>query len=113
MSCAFSRFNSSNKRIKNRNRTLCGAEETYCIEALMQDGKGYKLVRHTFRSEFCKSFDVKSANAEGKQEYVWGLLGGFDSFDGSIGYDTFLIKVCASSELSANTSGDCSYIQDG
>jgi hypothetical protein len=42
-----------------------------------------KLERHTL-SEFCKSFDVKFANAEGK-EYVWGTSWGFDSFDGSIG----------------------------
>jgi prolyl-tRNA synthetase len=48
-------MNSSNKRIKTETERFAGAEETYCIEALMQDGKSYKLVRHTFRSEFCKA----------------------------------------------------------
>jgi hypothetical protein len=52
----------------------------------MQDGKGQAGTSH-FRSEFCKSFDVKFANAEGK-EYVWGLLGVSTRLMGAL-VDTF------------------------
>jgi prolyl-tRNA synthetase len=59
------------KGIKTETERFAGAEETYCIEALMQDGKAYKQERPILGQNF-KSFDVKFANAEGKQEYVWG-----------------------------------------
>jgi prolyl-tRNA synthetase len=49
-----------------------GAEETYCIEALMQDGKALSGIISWGRA----TFDVKFANAEGKQEYVWGTSWG-------------------------------------
>jgi prolyl-tRNA synthetase len=64
------------KRIKTETERFARAEETYCIEALMQDGKRFKQERHIW-AELCKAFDVKFANAEGKQEYVWELRGVF------------------------------------
>jgi prolyl-tRNA synthetase len=63
------------KGIKTETERFAGAEETYCIEALMQDGKRFKRERHIW-AELCKSLDVKFANAEGKQEYVWGTSWG-------------------------------------
>jgi hypothetical protein len=42
--------------VKDKTERFAGAEETYCIEALMQDGKRFKQERPFFRSELCKSF---------------------------------------------------------
>jgi prolyl-tRNA synthetase len=55
---------------------FAGAEETYCIEALMQDGKRFQA-NVTFLAELCKAFDVKFANAEGKQNMFGELHGVF------------------------------------
>ncbi len=66
------------KGLKTETERFAGAEETYCIEALMQDGKALQAgTSHFLGQNFAKAFDVKFANAEGKQEYVWGLLGEF------------------------------------
>jgi hypothetical protein len=51
----------------------------------MQDGKALQAGTSHFGAELAKAFDVKFANAEGKQEYVWELRGCFDAFDGSTG----------------------------
>ena len=65
------------KGIKTETETFAGAEETYCIEALMQDGKALQAgTSHYLGQNFAKAFDVKFANAEGKQEYVWGTSWG-------------------------------------
>jgi prolyl-tRNA synthetase len=65
------------KRIKTETERFAGAEETYCIEALMQDGKALQAGTSHLGQNFAKAFDVKFANAEGKQEYVWELHGVF------------------------------------
>jgi prolyl-tRNA synthetase len=65
------------KGIKTESERFAGAEETYCIEALMQDGKALQAgTSHFLGQNFAKAFDVKFANQEGKQEYVWGTSWG-------------------------------------
>ena len=65
------------KGFKTETERFAGAEETYCIEALMQDGKALQAgTSHFLGQNFAKAFDVKFANKEGKQEYVWGTSWG-------------------------------------
>ncbi|MBC7493514.1 MAG: proline--tRNA ligase [Flavobacterium sp.] len=65
------------KGVKTANERFAGAEETYCIEALMQDGKALQAgTSHFLGQNFAKAFDVKFATAQGKQEYVWGTSWG-------------------------------------
>lgn len=63
--------------VKTESERFAGAEETYCIEALMQDGKALQAgTSHFLGQNFAKAFDVKYANKEGKQEYVWATSWG-------------------------------------
>jgi len=65
------------KGLKTESERFAGAEETYCIEALMQDGKALQAgTSHFLGQNFAEAFDVKFANQEGKQEYVWGTSWG-------------------------------------
>ena len=65
------------KGLKTESERFAGAEETYCIEALMQDGKALQAgTSHFLGQNFAKAFDVKFANKEGKQDYVWGTSWG-------------------------------------
>ncbi len=65
------------KGVKSENERFAGAEETYCIEALMQDGKALQAgTSHFLGQNFAKAFDVKFANNEGKLEHVWGTSWG-------------------------------------
>lgn len=65
------------KGLKTENERFAGAEETYCIEALMQDGKALQAgTSHFLGQNFAKAFDVKFASKEGKQEYVWATSWG-------------------------------------
>ncbi|WP_394773950.1 proline--tRNA ligase [Flavobacterium sp.] len=65
------------KGIKTETERFAGADETYCIEALMQDGKALQAgTSHFLGQNFAKAFDVKFTNAEGKQEHVWGTSWG-------------------------------------
>ncbi len=65
------------KGIKTENERFAGAVETYCIEAMMQDGKALQAgTSHFLGQNFAKAFDVKFANKEGKEEYVWGTSWG-------------------------------------
>jgi prolyl-tRNA synthetase len=65
------------KGIKTETERFAGADETYCIEALMQDGKALQAgTSHFLGQNFAKAFDVKFATAEGKQEHVWGTSWG-------------------------------------
>ncbi|CAC9975611.1 proline--tRNA ligase [Flavobacterium panici] len=65
------------KGFKTETERFAGADETYCIEALMQDGKALQAgTSHFLGQNFAKAFDVKFANSEGKQEYVWGTSWG-------------------------------------
>jgi prolyl-tRNA synthetase len=76
------------KGIKTETERFAGAEETYCIEALMQDGKALQAgTSHFLGQNF--AFDVKFANAEGKQSMFGNFVGCFDAFDGSTGDDAF------------------------
>ncbi len=65
------------KGTKTESERFAGAEETYCIEALMQDGKALQAgTSHFLGQNFAKAFDVKFASKEGKQEYVWATSWG-------------------------------------
>lgn len=63
--------------MKTESERFAGADETYCIEALMQDGKALQAgTSHFLGQNFAKAFDVKFANKEGKQDYVWATSWG-------------------------------------
>lgn len=65
------------KGLKTETERFAGADETFCIEALMQDGKALQAgTSHFLGQNFAKAFDVKFTNQEGKQEYVWGTSWG-------------------------------------
>jgi len=65
------------KGIKTANERFAGAEDTYCIEALMQDGKALQAgTSHFLGQNFAKAFDVKFADKENKLEYVWATSWG-------------------------------------
>lgn len=65
------------KGTKTASERFAGALETYCIEALMQDGKALQAgTSHFLGQNFAKAFDVKFANKEGKQDYVWATSWG-------------------------------------
>jgi prolyl-tRNA synthetase len=65
------------KGIKTESERFAGAIETYCIEALMQDGKALQAgTSHFLGQNFAKAFDVKFATKEGKQEHVWATSWG-------------------------------------
>ncbi len=63
--------------IKSANERFAGAEETFCIEAMMQDGKALQAgTSHFLAQNFAKAFDVKFLNKENKLEYVWATSWG-------------------------------------
>jgi prolyl-tRNA synthetase len=65
------------KGVKTPNERFAGALETYCIEAMMQDGKALQAgTSHFLGQNFAKAFDVKFATKEGVQEYVWATSWG-------------------------------------
>ena len=65
------------KGLKTESERFAGALETYCIEALMQDGKALQAgTSHFLGQNFAKAFNVKFASKEGKQEYVWATSWG-------------------------------------
>ena len=62
---------------KSESERFAGAIETYCIEALMQDGKALQAgTAHFLGQNFAKAFDVKFANKEGGLDYVWATSWG-------------------------------------
>lgn len=65
------------KGVKTPNERFAGALDTYCIEALMQDGKALQAgTSHFLGQNFAKAFDVKFTNKEGKLDYVWATSWG-------------------------------------
>ena len=65
------------KGTKTESERFAGAVETYCIEALMQDGKALQAgTSHFLGQNFAKAFDVKFANKEGEKEFVWATSWG-------------------------------------
>jgi prolyl-tRNA synthetase len=63
--------------VKTPNERFAGAEDTYCIEALMQDGKALQAgTSHFLGQNFAKAFDVQFANRDGKLDHVWGTSWG-------------------------------------
>ena len=63
--------------LKSESEKFAGAEETYCIEALMQDGKALQAgTSHFLGQNFAKAFDVKFATKSGDLEYVWATSWG-------------------------------------
>lgn len=68
------------KGLKTENEKFAGAVETFCIEALMQDGKALQAgTSHFLGQNFAKAFDVKYATKEGKTEHVWATSWGVSS----------------------------------
>lgn len=65
------------KGVKTANERFAGALETFCIEALMQDGKALQAgTSHFLGQNFAKAFDVTFMNKENKQELVWATSWG-------------------------------------
>jgi prolyl-tRNA synthetase len=65
------------KGIKTPNERFAGADETFCIEALMQDGKALQAgTSHFLGQNFAKAFDVLFLNKDNQQEYVWATSWG-------------------------------------
>ncbi len=63
--------------VKTVSERFAGAEETYCIEAMMQDGKALQCgTSHFLGQNFAKAFDVKYSNKENQLEYVWATSWG-------------------------------------
>ncbi|MBW7866859.1 MAG: proline--tRNA ligase [Brumimicrobium sp.] len=62
---------------KTANERFAGADETYCIEAMMQDGKALQAgTSHFLGQNFAKAFDVKFADKNGSLDYVWATSWG-------------------------------------
>ena len=62
---------------KSESERFAGAEDTYCIESMMQDGKALQAgTSHFLGQNFAKAFDVKYADKEGKLDYVWATSWG-------------------------------------
>ncbi len=62
---------------KTESERFAGADDTYCIEALMQDGKALQAgTSHFLGQNFAKAFDVKFTSKEGKQDHVWATSWG-------------------------------------
>jgi len=65
------------KGVKTTSERFAGAVDTYCIEALMQDGKALQAgTSHFLGQNFAKAFDVKFATRDGGLDYVWGTSWG-------------------------------------
>ncbi|HTO17505.1 MAG TPA: proline--tRNA ligase [Edaphocola sp.] len=65
------------KGVKSANERFAGAVDTYCIEALMQDGKALQAgTSHFLGQNFAKAFDVKYSDQENNLEYVWATSWG-------------------------------------
>ncbi len=65
------------KGVKSESERFAGAVDTYCIEALMQDGKALQAgTSHFLGQNFAKAFDVKFSNKENQLEYVWATSWG-------------------------------------
>ena len=65
------------KGVKTESERFAGAEDTYCIESLMQDGKALQAgTSHFLGQNFAKAFDVQFMTKEGGQEYVWATSWG-------------------------------------
>ncbi len=63
--------------LKSESERFAGALETYCIEAMMQDGKALQAgTSHFLGQNFAKAFEVKFSDKTGKQEYVWATSWG-------------------------------------
>ena len=63
--------------VKTESERFAGAVDTYCIEALMQDGRALQAgTSHFLGQNFAKAFDVKFVNKEGKEEFVWATSWG-------------------------------------
>lgn len=68
------------KGVKTENEKFAGAEKTYCIEGIMQDGKALQIATsHFLGQNFSKAFDVKFMSKNGTREYVWGTSWGVSS----------------------------------
>jgi prolyl-tRNA synthetase len=68
------------KGVKTANERFAGAVDTYCIEAMMQDGKALQAgTSHFLGQNFAKAFDVKFTGKDGKLDYVWATSWGLST----------------------------------
>ncbi|RIU86162.1 proline--tRNA ligase [Candidatus Karelsulcia muelleri] len=66
--------------IKTYSEKFAGAEETYCLESIMQDGKSLQIATsHFLGQNFSKAFDVRYTTEKGKKEYVWATSWGIST----------------------------------
>jgi prolyl-tRNA synthetase len=73
------------KGVKTPNERFAGAEDTYCIEAMMQDGKALQAgTSHFLGQNFAKAFDVKFSDRNNKLEYVWATSWGVSTRIGAL-----------------------------
>ncbi|MBX7205261.1 MAG: proline--tRNA ligase [Bacteroidia bacterium] len=65
------------KGVKTENERFAGADDTFCIEGLMQDGKALQMgTSHFLGQNFAKAFDVQFAGKDGKRDFVWATSWG-------------------------------------
>ena len=101
------------KGIKSESERFAGAVETYCIEALMQDGKALQAgTSHFLGQNFAKAFDVKFTSKEGKTGFCLGnFLGCQHSFNWCFNYGALRrSRFGTSPKIGSYSSGNCTYI---
>jgi prolyl-tRNA synthetase len=99
------------KGVKSPNERFAGALETYCIEALMQDGKALQAgTSHFLGQNFAKAFDVKFLDQSGKQEYVWATSWGVSTRLMGALVMTHSEWLGHSSKTSTRPGGDCAHL---
>ena len=102
------------KGFKTESERFAGAEDTHCIEALMQDGKALQAgTSHFLGQNFAKAFDVKFATSEGGLDHVWATSWGVSTrLMGALimthSDDNGLVLP---PNLAPYTSGYCTYLQ--
>lgn len=98
---------------KTANERFAGAEETFTIEALMQDGKALQSgTSHFLGQNFAKAFDVQFAGRDGKARLRMGdLVGSFDEADGGAHHGAFgRQRVGAAAPARTHAGGDDTYL---
>ena len=100
------------KGLKTESERFAGAEETYCIEALMQDGKALQAgTSHFLGQNFAKAFDVKFTNKEGQQDHVWATSWGVSTrLMGALVMTHSDDQGLVYRQIGANSGGYCSHI---
>ncbi|MEJ7663026.1 MAG: aminoacyl--tRNA ligase-related protein [Hymenobacter sp.] len=105
----------SSRGVKTPNERFAGAEDTYCIEALMQDGKALQAgTSHFLGQNFAKAFEVQFTSKKVTLEYVWGTSWGVsDPPDGRAHHGPFRRRrPGATTQAGPDSSRHCADLQD-